>query len=605
MWVNLLVFFLITGALNSALGSFDKASVDSRWLRLYQYRKTGDSYVSDINSDRFFFSAEGNRNSLKEMQAAIAAFENDTQLWGTLQLPAGCAFPARKKILSEILDRKFPESVCPDLDEWMSQIRADKASIVFVGAYSGNAASILGHTFLRISNSERESSGRDGMDLLSYSIGYTAHPAPDDGKISYMVKGLTGQYPGFYDIEPYYMKVGLYNNSESRDLWDIRLNLTPEEVGLLTQVIWEYTFNAQTEYYFVGRNCSYRLLKLLEVVRPQANFSENFSLVVLPAETVRVLEDNEMLSESPKFRASVKRRLALKKSLLSSQQREQFQAALKSVAAVQAIDDATLADALLDHWLYENYQVQAALPKHQQEIMDATFARSAKIDGRSHFQMSNQEIRDKENLSPPFTGHKPHWVSFEAGRLGEKTVGGIEARLGVHPFWSGDRAYRDISAIEYFGFNYQAVETQPAQWNLLLARALTLEEFFYGEFSPSWGFEFSLGNDCMICEDSAAVQISGAYGISTHGESWSVAFLPTFKTALRTGSAASEVAPGGRGLIRWSGEKWTLVSDITTVWNKHWITSYEFRAGYQFNKNRQPFVRVQDSLWAVGWTEFF
>lgn len=605
MWVNFLVLILITGAFNKAFGSYDEASVDSRWLRLYQYRQVGKSFVSDINSDRFFFSPEGRRSPFKEMQAAIAAYENDSQSWGTLKLSAGCAFPARKRILSEILGRHFPQSNCPELIEWKSQVQANKASIVFVGAYSGNAASILGHTFLRISNSERENSGRDGMDLLSYSVGYTAHPAPDDGKISYMVKGLTGQYPGFYDIEPYYMKVGLYNNSESRDLWDVPLNLTSEEVDLLTQIIWEYTFNAQTEYYFVGRNCSYRLLKLLEIVRPQLNVSEQFTMVVLPAETVRVLDKDGLLSDDPKFRASVKRRLALKKSLLTPEQRQLFLISTKSVYAAGVVNDATLADALLDYWLYENYQAQAALPKHEQAIMDATFAQSAKISGKSQFQMSNQDIRDQDKLSPPFTGHKPHWGSFEVGRLGEKAVGEVEARLGVHPFWSGDKAYRDISAIEYFGFNYKTIEAQPAQWNLLLARALTLEEFFYGEYSPSWGFEFSLGNDCVICNGNSALQISGAYGLSTHGESWSVALLPAFQATLRAGSEESELAPGIRNLLRWSGDRWTLVSDVTTVWNKRWMTSYEFRTGYQLSKDRQPFLRVKDSFWGVGWTEFF
>lgn len=186
-----------------------------------------------MDSERFFFSPAGMTDPHKELIAANEAYKNTFKKYGTLQLPAACTFPARKQILEQLLNTTYPSPTCPELTDWLARVNADRVSMVFVGAYAGNAASILGHTFFRFSNSVREESGRAGMDLLSYSVGYTAHADPDDGRISYMYKGLTGAYPGFYDIEPYYMKVGLYNNSESRDLWVTPLKLTKKEVEQL------------------------------------------------------------------------------------------------------------------------------------------------------------------------------------------------------------------------------------------------------------------------------------------------------------------------------------------------------------------------------------
>ncbi|MBK8201232.1 MAG: DUF4105 domain-containing protein [Bdellovibrionales bacterium] len=298
--------------------SLEKASVDPRWLRLYQYEKSIGGYGSDVKTLSFYFSENGRRDPRAEMEAAVEAYESAHKRYGNLNLPAACVFPARKRVLELILNRKFPEVDCPELKSWQERLNVNSASLVYVGSYTGNPASILGHTFLRLSNSDRENSGRDGLDLLSYSVGYSAHTDPRDSQAIFMLKGLTGGYPGFYDIEPHYMKVGLYNNSESRDIWEVQLSLSSSEMDLLSKLIWEYIFNAEIDYYFIGKNCSYRILKLIEAVKPEIRASERFGGAVLPAETVRALIDQRVINPGLRFRSSIKRRMEIKLALLSS-----------------------------------------------------------------------------------------------------------------------------------------------------------------------------------------------------------------------------------------------------------------------------------------------
>lgn len=558
----------VCGTLLSLAAQGSETFLDPQWLKHYQYRQQGlpgfRSYVSDIESDRFFFSPNGKTNPEQEFKAALTAFSTGSDRHGTLQLPAACSFPARLKILERITGRSFPRPSCPDLDQWIDRIKPEQISLVFVGAYAGNAASILGHTFLRLGPA---SSSREGSDLLTHSVGYTAHTNPDDNRLTYIVKGLMGGYPGFYDIEPYYMKVGLYNNAESRDLWDVPLRLTVAESKFLTEVIWEYTFNSQIPYGFVKKNCSYRLLKLLEIVRPELEVSDSFSGVVLPAETVRVLMDVGLAENNPRFRASVQRRLKMKRDLLSPAEDRQFQEAFRSIEAVSQVQEPTVLDALLDAWLFENYKVQTNLKADRKDLMEATFRRAAEVGGRSRFQLSHQEIKQQKSLIPPFLGHRPRWVEVGVGVEGAKAFSEITTRAGVHPRWSTDPGYREISSIEFLGASARIIQDEVTEWELLVIRAQTLEEFFGGEASPSWGFDLQVGNQNFWTPSNAGqASASVQWGLATKSPTWEAALLPELVGTSGNGDTESEAAVGARALLRLFHNTWGLDLEHRELW---------------------------------------
>ncbi|MNK12061.1 hypothetical protein D3C87_301170 [compost metagenome] len=618
MFVVRLVFLLLV--LFKSLVAFgfaeDQASSfaqDPRWLRLYQYQKHFGSYHSDVTSEQFFFSPEGQVSPVKELIAAEKAFsENDpTKKYGTLQLPAACVFPARIQVLETILNKKFPKAVCPDLTDWLNRIQVDQVNLVFVGAYSGNAASIMGHSFLRLSNQKRKDANREGIDLLSYVVGYTAHTPASDGRLAYMYKGLTGAYPGFYDIEPYYMKVGLYNNSESRDLWEINLKMSEDQVDLLTKLVWEYTFNAQINYFFIGKNCSYRLLTLLEAAAPNLNVSSRFHGPVLPAETLRAMVDLDFADNNPRFRASIKRRLQEKINQLSPESKKDFRPALHSLAKVKEIKDPNLLDALMDYWLYENYRLETHMAPEKKLLMETTITQAADLQKTSTLQISNEEIRKKEHLSPPFLGHRPHWVELEAGSYDEKeSYYAIHARSGLHPSWLYDESYQDISAVEYLGFDLQKNGSDKELWNLLFVRAQTLEDVWQETYSlvkPSWGFHVALGNDCLLCKPENTqerLNISGSFGISQKFGALTLALLPELSTSIASDHLLA--APGVAGLVKWGRGPWSfylekkiyVMPDIDPA-------PFDFRAGYGFTKNAHLMLKAQPKTQGVSFLYFF
>lgn len=586
----------------------EKASVDPRWLRLYQYERSMVGYRSDVKSHSFYFSENGRGDPRAEMEAAVKAYESAHKRHGNLQMPAACVFPARKRVLESILNRKFPDVDCPELKSWLERLNVNSASLVYVGSYTGNPASILGHTFLRLSSSDRENSGRDGLDLLSYSVGYSAHTDPRDSQAIFVLKGLTGGYPGFYDIEPHYMKVGLYNNSESRDIWEVKLNLSCSEMDLLSKLIWEYTFNAEIDYYFVGRNCSYRILKLIEAVKPEIRASERFEGAVLPSETVRVLIDQGVVNPRLRFRSSIRRRMELKVALLSSEEQGLFEGAKRDFSQLGKIQNPTILDALIDYWLYENYQSKTELPSRQKEIMEATFQRVAEVEGQSSFQSTNEEIRSAHRLSPPFLGHKSSWVEAEGGMARQEGMGGLSFRSGVHPAWSNDPSYQDISPIEYLGGEIRWFENSPSQWSLLVAKIQNLENYFTSERPGSWGFEAKVMNTCKLCLSSSTVaKVSGSYGLSFQMSDIQISVLPEVQAGVwgEKGQLSGLLASGLRSVLRTGSGPYVFLLESGVHWFRSLREeSLDGRIGYLINENRQVFLKFSDQTLGVSWVEF-
>ena len=95
-------------------------------------------------------------------------------------------------------------------------------------------------------------------------------------------------FAGVFAMLPYYMKVREYSDLENRDLWEYELDFSPEEVERVLRHAWEL-LPAYFEYYFFDENCSYHLLALLQVARPELDLTAPFRLWALPVDTVRVL----------------------------------------------------------------------------------------------------------------------------------------------------------------------------------------------------------------------------------------------------------------------------------------------------------------------------
>ena len=199
-----------------------------------------------------------------------------------------CRFPARYAWLAAELgfdQGRMPRPQCRRYRDWRSALDAKQLTLVFASAYLDNPGSMYGHTLLRVDAADQDERTR----LLAYSISFAAATNETNGLI-FAVKGLFGGYPGVFAMLPYYVKVREYSDLENRDLWEYELDLSPEELERVLRHAWEL-LPAYFEYYFFDENCSYHLLALLQVARPDLELTAPFRLWALPVDTVRALTD--------------------------------------------------------------------------------------------------------------------------------------------------------------------------------------------------------------------------------------------------------------------------------------------------------------------------
>jgi len=297
----------------------DEVAGSPAWLKLLHYKPrfiTG-AKRSLIDGQGFFFSPDGKTDAKAELIASLGAFNQDMKV-GRYQLHPQCAFPERYRFLKEKFDLKYKNIDCPKFKEFLSQFKANSLSLVFSSASPNNPGSMFGHTFLKVNSSTSTN------ELLDYGVNFAAGVSKDENGFAFVVFGMTGGYRGIYSIQPYYTKVNEYTNSESRDLWEYQLSLTPEESNRVLAHIWEIDTNTYFDYFFFDENCSYQLLASIEAIKPEWELT-NFPIYVIPGESVKKITDIPGAVTKVSFRPSLQKQMALKYASLSSTDRHLFE----------------------------------------------------------------------------------------------------------------------------------------------------------------------------------------------------------------------------------------------------------------------------------------
>ncbi|WP_336943076.1 DUF4105 domain-containing protein [Acinetobacter modestus] len=295
---------LATFVFTSLICHFTYASVESdlqKYLDLAQQKQLDQQTTwqrlmyadqkqnSEVTYAGYFYAKDGKTNLNSELQADIKALFREAPDNQSIR----CKFPARSRWLMQQLNidvQQLPKVNCVEFNDWINQIKPHKATLIYATDFMGNPSSMFGHTLLRLDPKDQKQ-----LNLVSYAVNYAATVKGDDNW-SYAWKGLTGQYPGEYSLMPYYRKVKEYGDFESRDLWEYELNLTPEETRFLVEHIWEMQ-DVSFPYYFVSDNCAYRLLGLIDLVRPDLNLKQHFSYAAIPIETLKAVDQQALVKE--------------------------------------------------------------------------------------------------------------------------------------------------------------------------------------------------------------------------------------------------------------------------------------------------------------------
>ncbi|MBD0064640.1 DUF4105 domain-containing protein [Acinetobacter baumannii] len=454
-----------------------KLDQDITWQRLMYANK---NQKSEVTYAGYFLSENGKNNLKEELKADISALFIPTQDNQSIR----CKFPARSQWLIQqlgIQENELPQVKCSEFENWIGQIKPYKATLIYATDFMGNPSSMFGHTLLRLDPKDQQQ-----LNLVSYAVNYAATVAGNDNW-SYAWKGLTGQYPGEYSLMPYYRKVKEYGDFESRDLWEYELNLSPEETRFLVSHIWEMQ-HVSFPYYFVSDNCAYRLLGLVDLVKPESHLQEKFNYASIPMETIKAMQQ-QGLTKAPVYRP------ALKTQLLA--QAHQHGASLAKVAhqlAMKPIKESSETlksfspsdQAKILEMAYDDLYLQFIGRKVEESFAQPQLRQLLAL--RSQIDLDKQRQEPKRPSTEPTQGHNARNVSLKLGEVqGDKFIE-IGHRQAYHDLIDPQGGYRAGTQLLFLNGN--------AQWrddHLKLEHLDLLEVNSYNPIQPfktplTWGF---------------------------------------------------------------------------------------------------------------------
>lgn len=284
--------------LQHALLKADKMQLYKKptWLRLLHFDtnwKQGQS--SEILTPLFFLSSKNKSTAIIhpkiELQASLRAVFLPVSQGEKQNLHAQCRFPARFYWLQQQLQldlNKLPKVKCDRLERWAKFSSLDSISLILVGGYFGNPASTFGHLLVKLNNSQyKNSSG----NLLDQTVNYGAQVPDNEAAPVYILKGLFGGYVSRFKDKAFYKQDRVYSREELRDMWEYKLNLTAEQQRLLVYHLWE-VMGMESTYYFLKKNCAYRIAELLELVTGET-IKPHYQPWYLPISTFQKLTDIE------------------------------------------------------------------------------------------------------------------------------------------------------------------------------------------------------------------------------------------------------------------------------------------------------------------------
>ena len=340
--------------------------------------------------------------------------------------------------------------------------------MIFPAAYLNSPSSMFGHTLLRIDQADVQD---NKTALLSYAINFGAYIEGSDNSILYAWKGLAGGYPGLFALVPYQEKLSEYRSLENRDLWEYRLNLTPEETQRMVEHVWELK-QIQFDYFFFDENCSYRLLELLQVARPGLQLTGQFPLTAIPTDTVKAVKEAGLV-ESIEYRPSRERELLDRAKALDPEEQQwvlqvsadQAQLQNPSFKALPKARQALIIDAA---YRLERYRANGLERDPARSQRSFELLRAINQNPAPQLQVEKPEL--------PENGHESRTWQLGAGSRDDKAFAEYGLRMAYHDLNDNGPGFPLGAQIEILQLKlrqYEGNKWQVQQLDLANIRSLT------------------------------------------------------------------------------------------------------------------------------------
>lgn len=523
-----------------------KLAKETQWIRLGHWTKSRilRQTISQADGLDFFIHQDGKESPQKELEATITAFF--TAKADTKEHPI-CRFPARFLWLAEQL--KFDASrltmpTCKKFQEYLTQLDPKSITLVFSSYFLSKAASAFGHTFIRVDKQSDETTPQERRKLLDTGVDFSAE-VTTSSSLAYMFMGFTGGFAGHFGRMPYYFKVRQYNDFEARDLWEYRLNLNPKQLRMLIFHLWELG-STYFEYFYLSENCSYHILALIETADPSLELLKHVKYPVIPADTVKVLNDAPGLVNDVQYRPSLNTQFQARLKHLSSEQQSSVLRLMKNAKAAFPADFSA----------QEKIDVLDAT----QDYNDLRFPDDVLRDPKSAAALRKQALLERRALirepsrildiptpwhKMPQSGHGTRRINL--GYAHDEDLGRLftfDFRLTMHDLADAPKGYPELSSLEFFRFLGRFSFDQ---------RAAYLEEFSlvkithlvpFSSFSKGMSWKIDFGGTRVTedgCQNCLVAQGRFAGGLTKTFFDERVAFYTMVDTKLLTG-------PGLRGI---------------------------------------------------------
>lgn len=266
-----------------------------RWLQLGHYETSGwRSPTSDISSDDFFLHPQGRTDPEAELLATIEALFAPAAMD---EQHAQCRFPARLLWLTRVMDQApqaMPEVECIGFNGWQGQgdQAIESVSLIAVEGYLRNPSSLYGHVLLKLNQRNP-----DERNLLATSVNFGVDLPSGESPVRFIARGLFGGYEAVFSHARFHQNSILYGDFQQRDLWDYRLDLTPDQVDMVVAHTWEL-LGMEFPYYFTGSNCAYRTAAVLDLVLDES-LGNRFKPWIMPHDTFNNLMRQRTASGAP------------------------------------------------------------------------------------------------------------------------------------------------------------------------------------------------------------------------------------------------------------------------------------------------------------------
>lgn len=515
-----------------------------------------------------------------------------------------CRFPARFLWLASQLELDFaalPAVQCAATQQFLQRVQAQSVTLVFSGYHLAAPASAFGHVFLRLNRGFESGQGR-ALELLDHAVDYSAD-VDDSNAVLYAFKGLLGRYPGTFHAMPYYYKVREYNDFESRDLWEYDLSLPPQQTAMLLAHLWEVGWGS-APYYYLGGNCAYHIMVLLDSVAPRLGASAGLGWPVLPANSVKRIAQLPGLVRQVRFRPSIRRQFQQRVAELSGDERAR-------VADLVDQPGSDLAPLVLGR--------QAAVLDAAADLVDLRFAREllAEPDGKAG-QLRRKLLERRANIaipSPELVVPVPRDdqpdLAHSTRRLGiggvwhadsgRRTAGAtLDLRLTMHDLTDPPAGYPQLGQLEFLSVRGTWL-ANPGRFQLDradLVHVASLQPL--DRFAPKASWLFRVGADQRrdaICPDCtlATAQIAGGITLATTAQQFSIFAMTDVLVQAGPGAAALwPLVPVGVGAGPLVGVRWQPAGDLaflaTAAWryyanaSRGWVLDWQARSRWMVGR---------------------